>query len=51
MGIFNRFFPKKDAHHDHAHDHHDHEHFDCARCGRSFHSAAELESHLKQAHA
>lgn len=47
MGIFDRFFPKKEKH-DH---HHDHEHFDCPKCGQQFHDRNELEHHKAKAHA
>ena len=45
MGLFDKLFPKKDAH-----DHHGHEHFNCVICGAQLHSQAELESHRKDKH-
>lgn len=46
MGIFDKLFPKKEAHDDH----HGHEHFDCPICGQQFHSKNELEYHKAKAH-
>lgn len=43
MGIFDRFFPKNDAH---GH----HEHADCPVCGAHFHDKSELEHHKATAH-
>lgn len=45
MGIFDRFFPKKEKH-----DHHDHEHLDCPSCGKHFHDRKELEQHTAKLH-
>ena len=46
MGIFDRFFPKKDKH-----DHNDHEHLDCASCGQHFHTRGEFDAHQAKVHS
>jgi len=50
MGILDKILGKKDKDHDHAHDHHGHEHIDCPKCGKHFHTRAELDAHTKSAH-